>query len=256
MDGVTLRIFSGLHLGAEIELQEGVYVVGSDDSCDLILSDSSLAPRHAALHILLPESGTQVTAEPLDGKVLLSGEALPGEERLPARYPFQLGQIVLAWTEAASADNAAWQEVEERLARAKKTEETERESENAPAPQPTTLPDEAEDKEKDANETAPSSSLPELEEGGGDKAEKNSGRSGKTFKAAGILLACALAGLLCFTWEEKAPQRTPEELMRSLLDEAGYQKLSVTGGKNSVTVSGRIASDRERGRLLRLAQLL
>ena len=51
MRAAVLRIFSGLHIGAEIELTEGVYVIGTDDSCDLILSDSSLKARHAALRV-------------------------------------------------------------------------------------------------------------------------------------------------------------------------------------------------------------
>jgi type III secretion protein D len=51
MSAAVLRIFSGLHIGAEIELIEGVYVIGTDDSCDLILSDSSLKARHAALRV-------------------------------------------------------------------------------------------------------------------------------------------------------------------------------------------------------------
>ncbi|MBR6625515.1 MAG: type III secretion system inner membrane ring subunit SctD, partial [Mailhella sp.] len=46
------------------------------------------------------------------------------------------------------------------------------------------------------------------------------------------------------------------QLMRSLLDEAGYDKLNVVPGEKSITVTGRIATDRERGRLLKLAQLL
>ena len=42
MNSVVLRIFSGVHIGAEIELEEGVYVICNGDSCDIILTDSSL----------------------------------------------------------------------------------------------------------------------------------------------------------------------------------------------------------------------
>ena len=56
MGAVILRIFSGLHIGAEIELIEGIYVIGTDDSCDLILNDSTLKGRHAALRVS-PEAG-------------------------------------------------------------------------------------------------------------------------------------------------------------------------------------------------------
>lgn len=256
MDGVTLRIFSGLHAGAEIELTEGVYVIGADDSCDLILSDSSLSARHAALHVLFPEGGAQVTAEPLDGTVILSGDAVPGEERLPARYPFQLGQVIFAWTETDFAGDAAWQEVEEQLTRAKKNAEPAKEEESAAAPQATTLPEEEDEAQKNANEVTDDAPLPDMPEGDAAEAEKKSPRSRRIVKAVGTIAALGLAGLLCFTWQDGAQERTPEQIMRALLDEAGYQKLTVTGGESSVTVTGRIASDRERGRLLRLAQLL
>lgn len=256
MDGVTLRIFSGLHTGAEIELTEGVYVIGADDSCDLILSDSSLSARHAALHVLFPEGSAQVTAEPLDGAVILSGDAVPGEERLPARYPFLLGQVIFAWTETASADEAAWQEVEEQLTRAKKSAEPVNEEEKAAAPMAAMLPEEEAEAPEHANEVAGDAPLPDMTEGDAAEAGKKSPRSRRIFKAAGTIAALGLAGLLCFTWQDGTQERTPEQIMRALLDEAGYQKLTVTGGKDSVTVTGRIASDRERGRLLRLAQLL
>lgn len=256
MDGVTLRIFSGLHLGAEIELTEGTYVIGTDDSCDLILSDSSLAPRHAALRVLPSEEEIQVFAEPLDGTVILFENTLSGEERLPVRRPFRLGQVILAWTENSTAGDAAWREVEDCLERAKAQAEPEKITEALPASQATILAEQTEEKEKNANDVAAASPLPDLAEVPADEEQKKSGASGRIFKAAGLILACGLAGLLCFTWQENGPERTPEQIMRALLDEAGYQKLSVTGGKDSVTVTGRIASDRERGRILRLAQLL
>ena len=46
MSAAALRILSGVHLGAEIVLEEGTWAVGRDDSCDIILSDAALAPRH------------------------------------------------------------------------------------------------------------------------------------------------------------------------------------------------------------------
>ena len=51
MSSAALRILSGVHLGAEIVLEEGTWAVGRDDSCDIILSDAALAPRHCALTI-------------------------------------------------------------------------------------------------------------------------------------------------------------------------------------------------------------
>ena len=255
MNSVTLRIFSGIHLGAEIELEEGVYVIGTDDSCDIILTDTSLVARHAALRVAFPDSLAQVSVEPLDGRISLSGTVLREEERLPVRYPFQLGMVLMAWTETSTAGENAWQEVQQHLERSERSTETS-ETMDAASPAPTTaLSEEDAEPEKTANESDTTGNAPasEVELPREESAPK---RSGKAFKIAAALLAAGLAGMLCFTWQEKETPRTPEQIMRALLDEAGYQKLEVTGGKESVTVSGRIASDRERGRLLRLAQLL
>lgn len=49
MDAVVFRIYSGVHSGAQIELTPGTWVIGRDDSCDIILTDASIAARHAAL---------------------------------------------------------------------------------------------------------------------------------------------------------------------------------------------------------------
>ena len=45
----ALHVCSGSHLGARLELEAGSWVLGADDSCDLILD--GLAPRHACLEI-------------------------------------------------------------------------------------------------------------------------------------------------------------------------------------------------------------
>lgn len=40
---IVFRLFSGPHMGAELVLPAGNQLVGSDDSCDIILQDSSVA---------------------------------------------------------------------------------------------------------------------------------------------------------------------------------------------------------------------
>ena len=47
--GLTLYVCSGLHLGARLDLGTGSWVLGSDDSCDIILS--GLAARHAVVSV-------------------------------------------------------------------------------------------------------------------------------------------------------------------------------------------------------------
>jgi type III secretion system YscD/HrpQ family protein len=46
-----LKVLSGPHLGAEVQLGAGEYRIGRDLDCDVVLSDHSLAPEHALLAI-------------------------------------------------------------------------------------------------------------------------------------------------------------------------------------------------------------
>ena len=45
------KAYSGIHLGAEVALGAGEYVVGSGYGCDVIIDDSSLAARHFLLKV-------------------------------------------------------------------------------------------------------------------------------------------------------------------------------------------------------------
>ncbi|WP_295639538.1 type III secretion system inner membrane ring subunit SctD [uncultured Mailhella sp.] len=253
MNGVTLRVFSGIHLGAEIALTQGSYVLGTDDSCDLIFEDSSLVARHAVLRVSEDEGRPLLSLEPLDGPVSVAGTKLQQEQAVPPRHPFQAGLVTLAWTDDASAGSAAWQEVEDLLARMKNPETADLQEQAAP-PLATTLASDAADAEKnDGSARSPDLSLEQSENAPAPSAPR---RSFKKAGRAGALLALVLLGLLSFTWNDKSDEISREERVRTLLREAGYEKLSVTGTENGVTVTGRIASDRERGRLLRLAQFL
>ena len=100
------RVLSGLHEGAQIELTPGVWVVGADDSCDIILGDG-LAARHAT--VTVGDDG-QVRIAPLDAPVLdLLGNPRDGEA-LPAGEIVRLAEVGLAWGPAeAGAD--FWQGV-------------------------------------------------------------------------------------------------------------------------------------------------
>lgn len=103
--GVALYVFSGVHLGARLELQAGTWVLGADDSCDIILN--GLAPRHALLDIApSPNGECSVRLSALDGDVRLQdGRAArpagPGEAS-PLLDPaagsgWHLGQTCFAW---------------------------------------------------------------------------------------------------------------------------------------------------------------
>ncbi len=92
----TLYVFSGVHLGAHIDLTAGAWLLGSDDTCDLILN--GLAPRHAELRVSVDEAGTvTVTVVPQESHVFVDGTALEGETTLEAGAAWYLGETCFAW---------------------------------------------------------------------------------------------------------------------------------------------------------------
>lgn len=103
---VALHVFSGPHLGARLELGEGTWLLGADDSCDIILGE--LSPRHAVLEISPGKAlgGSSVTLSPLDGNIRLQGEkeVFPPEpgEQTPRLMPeaggaWYLGRVCFVW---------------------------------------------------------------------------------------------------------------------------------------------------------------
>lgn len=246
MGAIILRIFSGLHLGAEIELIEGVYVIGTDDSCDLILNDGTLKGRHAALRVASEDGKLGLTIEALDGPVFINGAKIVDECPVEALAPFQLGLLVVAWIPDGIEDRAsAWLEVDARL--------KEQNTSKADAPAPAAVVEEvAQTSDVLLESEAPLS----MEAEGEEPQDDTTARTPHRARDLALIASIVLVGALCFSWGQSKPDQTPSQIMRNLLDEAGYSTLLVSENEKSVTVTGRIASDRERGRLLRLAQLL
>lgn len=101
MRAAVFEFFSGLHAGARIELTEGDWVIGSDDSCDLILADEGFAPRHASVSVKSGEVGI-VT---LDGKVTtLDGRAVVNEV-WPKGSVLLFGTVAVAWGAPDDSDD-------------------------------------------------------------------------------------------------------------------------------------------------------
>jgi type III secretion system YscD/HrpQ family protein len=65
---VLIKILSGLHAGAEMEIAPGDWLVGRDESCDVLLMDESIAPRHVLLRV---EADGSCAAWPQNGQVML-----------------------------------------------------------------------------------------------------------------------------------------------------------------------------------------
>ena len=97
---IALRTFSGPNLGAEVMLPVGTYTIGTDYSCDIVLGDSSMAPRHAALTAEQSQPGQlpRVYLKPLDADILLEEDPIPAEGReMSPATPWFLGLTCLSW---------------------------------------------------------------------------------------------------------------------------------------------------------------
>ncbi|MFI3271123.1 MAG: FHA domain-containing protein [Pseudomonadota bacterium] len=89
---ILLKVLTGPHMGAELELTQGDWLVGSDFACDVLLVDVAILPRHALIRIaedrawLIPQDGGIVV-----DNVLVEQE---GQELIPFK-PFSLGGTYL-----------------------------------------------------------------------------------------------------------------------------------------------------------------
>ncbi|MDR1946214.1 MAG: type III secretion system inner membrane ring subunit SctD [Desulfovibrio sp.] len=91
---IQLTIFTGTHAGAEIRLPPGDCVFGSAEDCDIILSDSTIAPRHCVLTV--SEKGA-LRIRPLEGTLTLNGRTCTEPFDLPEAVPVLAGLVCFAW---------------------------------------------------------------------------------------------------------------------------------------------------------------
>ncbi|MDY6010064.1 MAG: type III secretion system inner membrane ring subunit SctD [Duodenibacillus sp.] len=273
MAGIEIRILSGLHLGARIDLTPGTWVLGSDESCDLILSDSGLAARHCAFDVL--ENGT-VRVTPLDAALLTAaGDEVPAGD-IPAGNLYRMAGVLFAWG-AEDAPEAFWESVAlvvQQLSQPAKAaapqpdEVSPRESAPAPAP----AADEAAPEAIEADEKT----QPPAPKGG-------AGR--KTLLAAAAAVVLCAAGFWVISspglvpendegWVEltentgrlerarhflsrflsrETPSASSDILMQAIAE--GFSNLAVKRLENGAyVVTGSVADDEARGRLVALAR--
>ena len=233
-------------MGAELVLPAGNQLVGSDDSCDIILQDSSVASRHANIVIGFSGDGVpSVRVTPLDGQILLDGAPLPSDGAdIPARTPFFLGLTCMAWAEPGeSAD--AWRQVASGLQERRSVQER---------------PEPAEpQREEPVMDLGDPMIL--LEEG----TSVGANGVGKTLwerlrslppqrLALSFLLLLGLCGLT-FSYAGRTPDaETRVKEIQTLIDENGFRRLVVSPQNEGVGVQGVLRDDSERADLLRLAQ--
>lgn len=87
---IELRILHGAQAGSRLCLAVGEYMLGSDDSCTLILEGSGIEDRHAILRF----DGDDVWIEPVDGVVRNAhGDDIDDEQQLIFGLPVELGNV-------------------------------------------------------------------------------------------------------------------------------------------------------------------
>lgn len=105
---LLLKILSGPHVGAELDLVEGTYIIGSDLECDIILMDTMAAPRQLRLTL---ETGN-IILEPIEGITYLSGRPLEGKTDHVPMYAFitvgsshmMLGEVGRPWPKVTAEE--------------------------------------------------------------------------------------------------------------------------------------------------------
>ncbi|MDR1458179.1 MAG: type III secretion system inner membrane ring subunit SctD [Puniceicoccales bacterium] len=73
---LLLKILSGPHQGAEFALPDEAIIVGSEDSCDLVLSDALVVDKHVKI---LKTANSKFELEPMNGNVFIDGHLVEGK---------------------------------------------------------------------------------------------------------------------------------------------------------------------------------
>lgn len=102
-NATVLKLLSGPQHGAEIQLSDGtLYLIGSDDECDIVLQADSVAPKHLALTI----HRGQIHLDAQDQAVVTADRTWsPGQAGdIPAGAVIRLGEICIG----VGPENADW----------------------------------------------------------------------------------------------------------------------------------------------------
>ena len=236
---IALRTFSGPNLGAEVMLPPGTYIIGTDYSCDVVLGDSSMAPRHAALTAEAGQPGQvpRVHVKPLDAPIVLEEEDIPEEGRdIPPATPWFLGLTCLSW----NMPHAPREEIMPRLP-------------GLPAQPPA----------GEEPEPAPRQRVPAREEAAagatdiGEETPTPLPRQRRWPVRLVLLLLLVVAGTLIF--EFRGNPDSTEELavkLRQEIRQAGLDKVVVSSEGERITVSGSVLNEKERGLIWSMARNL
>ena len=90
----TMKILSGVHVGAEAALSEEEAVIGSDETCDFVLEDDGLGARHFSLEA--GEARVRLNVLDTESPVYVDGRQVEGSIELEAYRVVSIGGLALA----------------------------------------------------------------------------------------------------------------------------------------------------------------
>lgn len=249
-NGILLHIFSGCHIGAELCLYQGKYIFGSDETCDFILSDKSIAGKHFLLEITakpltLEENSEQeytVNVTPLDEKIRINHAEITEETTWEQGTVLSAQEVTFAWTKDNMPELI--QKVYGNLYQNPQTDSEKQAQVNT--------------EEKQSNE--PSHSAEETDNKIGTKENNDSKQSlQRKIKSPKNLLVLFLALLtlatLVFTFTPLEKQELKDtEFMQKILAEQGFPQIEVVTTEKGILWQGIIENDEEQAKLYSLAQ--
>ena len=90
----TMKVLSGVHVGAEAALSEEEAVIGSNETCDFVLEDDGLAERHFSLQA--GEAGVHLNVLDGESPLYVDGQPAEGSIELEAYRVVSIGGLALA----------------------------------------------------------------------------------------------------------------------------------------------------------------
>ncbi len=251
---ITLRFFSGIHLGAEISLSAGTYSLGKDASCDIILHDQSIAAKHIQLRISLlhrshtdndEEAKIEVRVENLDACVSDKDKILENGALLQPRQAYMLGQVCFAYFSYGEAEQSLG--LEESL------------QGQLLHNSPTKANAEPQNKELEGKKLGSENFVGTSANDIGEQDESLSAkeeRKAKKWKSL-MLFVCIALLVLGITISMKSKEQilhNNKTLLEETLEKEGFQSLVVDHDTETVSVYGLLQNDEEFSRLAILVQ--
>ena len=245
MNAARFKIFTGPNAGADIDLTPGQWTIGRDDSCDIILQDTTLESRHSVFIV----TENDVTARNLDGEVkTVAGDPV---ESLAPGTSYVIGSTTFAWG-ASDASPDFWNNIGRDIQAAPRSAAPAPEggvaAETAKTEEKTEAPSETEDKKvKEQTQKKDSSSIATI--------------------VTGVMLCLIAAvgagtGYWYVTHGDSANQTLRAAAAKDLANlqrmvkNAGFADVTVTQTPTGAVFAGSVRDDAERGRLVKLARML